>query len=119
MSAAAEKAAAAILPPMLTGTSIVKNLATSSAAARAAIGAPANGKCYITFAAVTTDCFVILKLGTAAASVTTTTGYLIPASQERSWWVDPKLVNDVEAITVSATGSLRWFVSSPPSEATP
>lgn len=112
--ASTERAAATIMPPALTGNNIVRQMSTSNTAARSAIRATATkAKAYVTFCAVTTDCFVAFKLGTVAASVTTTTGYLIPAGQERAWWIDPSLVDDVEAITASAAGTLKWYESSP------
>lgn len=116
----ADRAANTIWPPGLPADTVhlVHQMSTSSTAARAALATLTKAKAYVTFCAVTTDCFVAFKLGTAAASVTTTTGYLIPAGQERSWWIDPAVFNDIEAITASAAGTLKWYVSSPLYEGT-
>ncbi len=112
----ADRAANTIWPPTLAAGDAnhqVRALTTSSSAARAAISGPKVAKCYMTFIAYTADCFIIMKKGTAAASVTTTTGWPLVAGQPQAFWVDPAVVDDVEAITASTGGTLKWYISSP------
>ncbi len=119
---AAGQAADMFLPPTLTGTNPsgvdtkVTRASTSSTAARSAL-ATTRGKYHLTVAAITTDVFVAFKLGTAAASVTTSTGWQIAAGQERSWWINATQVNDIEYVTATAAGAVAWFISSPILEA--
>lgn len=116
---AADRAAATLLPPTLTGTNPagvdtkVQRLATSNSAARQALGLPSTGKYYITIGCTGIDAYVAFKKGTAAATVTTTTGYPIPLGQERSFWIIASQVNDLEAITSTGSGFVYWFQSSP------
>ncbi len=118
MNNAAGQAFDQSLPPTLTGTNpsgvdtkVVHNT-TSSTAARAALPVT-RGKYWLTVAAVTTEVYVAMKLGAAAASVTTTTGFPIPAGQERRWLINASQVNDIEYVTVTSAGIIKWFVSSP------
>lgn len=106
------QAADTFRPPELSGNHSVRQASTSAAAAEVALGTP-TGKYYVTFQAVTTDVYVALKLGTSAATVTTTLGVLIPAGQSVSWWVESNRINYLEHITASGSGTLKWWVSSP------
>lgn len=102
-----------IFPPLLTGTHAVQRVVTGAAAVRAAISGPTTAKCMVTFFALTSDAYVAFKVGTAAATVTAATGYLIPAGAERTFLIDPAIANDVEAIAPAGAGVLQWYVSSP------
>ncbi len=108
-----------ISPPSLPGgLRPVTNSVTGGAAVQVALGGPTIAKCFMTFCAVTTDVFVAFKKGTSAASVTVNTGYLIPAGQERAWFIDPREVDFVEHITAGVAGRLEWYRSSPLVEGT-
>ena len=92
---------------------------TSTTEGRTALTLPSgNKKVYLTVAARTADAFIALKLGTATASVTTTTGFPIFAGTQVSGWINPNEVNDIEYITAAATGTIHWYVSSPGYEGT-
>lgn len=115
----AGRAADTILPPTLTGTlpsginTVPTKATTSSTAGRSALTLPSNnGKVYVTVAAVTTDVYIAFKLGTAAASVTTTTGWPVFAGTKESYWINPAEVNDIEYITASAAGAIHFVASS-------
>lgn len=99
---------------IVPGNNVTQGSATT-AAARSAIGLATGKKSYVTFQALSSGqaVYVAFKKGTAAASVTTTTGWEIPAGQEKSFLIDEDIVNDVEYITATGTGTLKWFVSSP------
>lgn len=121
----ASSAQAANIPAAYYQKLQVQQLAATTTAARSTLfgqtltavpnqgPAVINGKVYVTFCAVGGDCYVAFKFGTATATVTTTTGWLIPQGQERSWWFDTQMLNDVEVITSTGTATLKWYISSP------
>ncbi len=102
--------------PGLTGNNVTQLSATSSAQA-AVISMAAGKKGYITVqnsnVAGGASVYVAFKKGTAAASVTSTTGYEIPVGVEKSYFFDTDIVNSLEYITATGTGTLKYFVSSP------
>lgn len=120
----ATRASDSLLPPVLTGstnasgaTSVgtydtVHSAATSTAAARQALGLGSEGKFFVTVQAVGYDTYIAFKLGTAAATITALTGYLIPAGGSASFWITSSLLNDLETIA-TGVGSVRWYRSSP------
>ena len=118
MATASSDASDTLLAPALSGSQITDNLAGTTSAARKAlfgvITAP-KGWVYMTFANISTvRGYIAFKLGTAAASVTTTTGWPIEPGEKLSFWIDFNASNDVEYIMESSTGNLRWYISSPP-----
>ena len=130
-----ERAANTILPPSLSGAgynsasgaNVIGNsvslLACTSTSGSASLGVasvtgqPANaGKnCYVTFQALSSGgaIYIVLKKGTAGATLTTTTGWEIPSGGEKHFCFNSAVVDSVEAICASGvTGTLKWYTSS-------
>jgi hypothetical protein len=105
------------LSPAITQAGVdtsVYTLAVSGTAAKLALTLPSNkGKVYLTVTSLTATAFIALKLGNAAAGVTTTTGFPIPAGTILSGWINPNEVDNIEAITATGTATLYAYVSSP------
>lgn len=124
MSTAAQKASFEFRPPQLTGPQKVVAFSVTSSAARSNItnhlataDKPQNNPrprtaFQLTVKATGGTVYVAFKLGSAAASVTSSTGWPIPDGDERSFWVNLNEVNDIEYITAS-TATLFMFISSP------
>lgn len=120
MSTSAEKAFFMILPPRGDATpyevsqvSVTTSSAATSLTSGLATADVPRGKVMITFQAIGADVYIFLGGGTD--TVTTTTGWRIPQDQERSYWVDISQTTHVVNIG-SASGTLKWYVSSPPFE---
>ncbi len=122
MSTSAEKSFFQIFPPLanatpyevqqasITGTTSVTSLTTGLATADIP-----TGKVYITFQVVPVagGSDVYFLLGAADATVTTTTGWVIPNGEERSYWVNLTATPSVAGITSTGTATLKWYISSP------
>lgn len=110
-----QHAADTVRPPQAAATThLVRQVSTSNSAAESALfsgGRP--GKYYVTFTALTVDCYVFFKKGTGSTSITTTLGWPIPAGQERGWWIESNRLDAIEYITASSAGTLKWYISSP------
>ena len=121
MTTAAGRAAETILPPVVGVTTNVSGVNTTvtsanvtTAAARSALVLPSsNAKVYVTVAAMTQNIWVGFKLGTGAATITTSNGWPIPAGTEKSFWVNPNEVNDIEYVSSANTGVISFYTSSP------
>lgn len=96
--------------PQLSGDFTVRQASVTTSAAEADLQLP-KGKAYITMAAIGADVFVVFKLGTSAATVTTTTGWKIPSGEERSFFVESNVLSYFEHIG-SGAGTVKWYVSS-------
>ena len=108
-----QHAADEVRPPEKSGNHTVRQLSTSNVAAESALFASTlKGKYYVTFVALTTDAYIFLKLGSSAASVTTTTGWPLFAGVPQGFWIESGRLTHVEAITTAAAGTLKWYVSS-------
>ena len=131
----AERAANTVLPPALaanvgyarvTGANVLGNnvqqLACTSTAARQNIGMPSSTsganvskKAYVEFQAVSSggSIFIAFKKGSAAATITTATGWEIPSGTSKGFYMSEAVVDDVEAICApGVTGTLKWYVNS-------
>lgn len=100
-------------PPALSSSSDFKvhQASVTGAAAEADLDLP-RGHYYVTFQAITADVYVAFKpVTTSSAAVTTTTGWRIPAGEERSWVINYNVYRAVEHIG-SGAGTLKWHVSS-------
>lgn len=121
---AATKASDTVLPPILTGTisgvsTVPTRVSTSGTAGRSALTLPSgNNKVYVTVAAVSVDVWITFKLGTAAASVTTTTGWPVFAGTKEGYWINPNELNDIEYITAGSAGTMHFMANSPKYEGT-
>lgn len=125
MSNAAEKASFEYLPPQLSGKQKVVALSATTSAARTNIfahltagTAPAEIGSSGNWVQVTVKCnggeaFVAFKLGSAAATVTASTGYPLNDGDEAKWWINAKTIDDIEYITASSTATLHLYLSSP------
>lgn len=92
----------------------VYTLAVSTSAAKLALTLPSDkAKVYVTVTSLTATSFIALKLGDAAATITTATGFPCPAGTMMSGWVNPSEVDNIEAITATGTATLYVYVSSP------
>jgi hypothetical protein len=99
--------------PGVVGNNVTQ-LAVTNVAARAALSIGAGKKGYITIQNLSTSAgtaFVAFKLGAAAATITTTTGWEIPIGTSVSFYLDSDIVNDIETIGAS-TATLKYYVSS-------
>lgn len=127
------RASDTILPPTLPAVSNVAgsntnvlNLSTNNAAQAVYLGSiqpaiansPSGAKFYVTISVITTDVYLAFKLGNAAASINTATGFYCPAGGQYNYWIPPNVVNSMEYITSSGTGSIQLYISSPPYEGT-
>jgi hypothetical protein len=123
MSTAAEKASFEFKAPHLTGEHKVNTAAVTATASRvslfghlSAADTPAfpRGYCQLTVkVSGGNTAYIVLKDGTAAASVTTSTGYPVASGEERSWWINGETENDLEAICAATqTATIHWYVSS-------
>lgn len=110
-------AANQFLPPRKVGEAYgAVGVITTGAAAETNLGAVIGaGRRYVTFAAMTSDVFVAFKAATSVASVSATTGFPIPAGDEKSWWIDASSFF-LETFS-AAPGTLHWYESSPTYEA--
>jgi hypothetical protein len=100
-------------PPALSSSSDFKvhQASVTAAAAEADLDLP-RGVYYVTFAALSADVYVAFKpIVTSGAAVTTTTGWKIPAGEERSFVIHYNVYRAVEHIG-SGAGTLKWYVSS-------
>lgn len=71
-----------------------------------------DGKCWVTFEALTYDCYI--RIGPATSSATTTAnGLVIPSGQTVSLYLNPEKDLYVDAYAPGGTGKLKWYVSSP------
>lgn len=105
------------LTPAITQAGVdtsVYTLAASASAAKLALTLPTKkNKVYITITAITSTVYIAMKLGNAAASVTTTTGFPVAVGTVVSGWVNPNEVDNLEAITASGSATVYVYVSSP------
>lgn len=119
MSTNASKAFHQVLAPKATGQNAVQSSASSTSANSVPIftglGADApTGKCYVTFEAVTEDCYIrILAEDDASPDVTSQTGMLVKADTPGvSFWLDTATEAYVE-FKATGSGYLKWYVASP------
>ncbi len=114
---AADTAFLPTLTPAITQAGVdtsVYTLSTSGTATKLVLTLPTNkGKVYIRLGVTGTTTHVALKLGDAAASVTTTTGFPIAVGTIVEGWINPNEVNNIEAVTASAAAVLYVHVCSP------
>lgn len=98
--------------PALSSSSDFKvhQASVTAGAAEAALDLP-KGKYYVTFQAISADVYVAFKSGTSVASVTTTTGWRIPAGTEKNFVVESNVYDYFEHIG-SGAGTVKWYVSS-------
>lgn len=116
----AARAAETILPPVRVGvtvsgmnTAVNSNNATTTAW-RSALTAPTGSKkYYLTVAALTQNVFVAFKNNTATATVSSTSGWPIPAGTQQSFWINPNEISDMEYVAAANTAVVYWYVSSP------
>lgn len=107
----------ALFPPSTTeygGRNAIQSLVTGAGAATASLWSqtkPPEGKVFVTFEALTTDCYFLLKTSGAAA-VTTSTGLVLKVGQPQRFLVDPNVHKLIDAIATGA-GVVKWYVSSP------
>lgn len=74
-----------------------------------------EGKCWVTFEAVTEDCYI--RIGPASSAATTTSnGVLVPAGGTVSFYLTPYRDTYVDAYAPGGAGVLKWWVSSPIAE---
>lgn len=126
MQTAANRAADEVLAPTLGAPRPVTQLSVSAAAAAAGIAFPAstypspkhppNGKTFMSFQAVGGDVYVAFRLSATpsspgAATITTTTGWVIPAGTVAQFFIDPNELNVIEYIG-TGTATLKYCASS-------
>lgn len=103
-----------IRPPALSSTvsadHYVHQASTSTSAAQTALSLP-SGHFYVSFQALTADCYIAFTNTAGAASVTTTTGWCVPAGTTFHCVIRSDVYAYVEHIA-SASGTLKWYVSS-------
>lgn len=99
-------------PPMLSSShdSKVRNASVTAAAAEVSLGG-VSGMYYVTMQAITADVYVAFKAASSAATVTTSTGWKIPAGTTVNFVVSSDLHGYFEHIG-STTGSIQWYISS-------
>lgn len=122
----AARAAETILPPVRQGVTLSGSInttpqynAATTTAWHSTLTLPTgNKKVYVTVAAMDQNVFVLFKNNTAAATVTSNTGWPIPAGTEKSFWVNPNEISDIEYVAAANTAIVSWYVSSPGYEGT-
>ena len=100
-------------PPMLSTSSDskVRNASVTTSAAEVSLGG-VSGMYYVTMQAITADVYVAFKPATnASATVTTSTGWKIPAGTSVNFVVSSDLHGAFEHIG-STSGSIQWYISS-------
>jgi len=129
----ASKAADTFLPPALSSTlgytrtktvngvaeqivagNNVTQVSVTNSATKTALPFGTGKAGYLTVQNVSTSAnpvFVAFTNTAAAAAVTSTTGWEIPAGQERSWFMDSDIVTHIEHIS-AGTSTLKLYVSS-------
>lgn len=116
------KAADSVLPPCLSGTGYaslvtgnsVTQISVTNSAGETALPLGAGKKAYISVQNVSggSSAFIAFKLDAGAASITTTTGWEIPAGTTAHFVLDKDIVDTIEHITSSGTATLKLYVSS-------
>ena len=120
----ASRAADTLLPPALssstgyankgvTGNNVTQISVTNSAG-ETALPMAAGKLCYVSVQNVSggSSAYVAFKLDAGAASITTTTGWEIPAGTTKDFFLDQSICDTIEHITASGTATLKLYVSS-------
>ena len=117
------RAADTVLPPALSSSTgyativtgnDVTEIAASAVASSTALPLAQGKKGYVSVQNVSggSSVYVAFKTSSGAATVTTSTGWEIPAGTTKDWVVDSDTCGFIEVITASGTATVKLYVSS-------